>query len=108
MSEPKGARRRKPPPNTYWRGATLYFSAKIKGRLHRHSLRTDVVETARVRAEAEITRLKSAAFYGDHRVTYQDAVVAWGENIVHEVGPNTARRYAVSLRSTSTRSTARR
>lgn len=93
-----GGRRRKAAPNTYWRGDTLYLSVKVRGKLVRHSLRTDDVEIARARAQTEIERLKAAAFYGDHRMTYQDVVVAWGENILHQVGPATARRYAVSLR----------
>jgi integrase/recombinase XerD len=43
--------------------------------------------------------LKAAAFYGDNRAKYRDIVASWAErHVVHEVGPRTAQRYAVSLR----------
>jgi integrase/recombinase XerD len=43
--------------------------------------------------------MTAAVFYGDNRIRYRDIVASWAEKfIVHEVGPKTARRYAVSLR----------
>lgn len=99
MSDAKSSRRLKAPPNTEWRGDTLHGRIRIKGKLKRWSLRTGDVEVARTRVTEDIKRLKSAAFYGDHRVRYRDIVASWAErHIVHEVGPLTARRYAVSLR----------
>ena len=100
MSDPKSHRRRKAPKNTEWRGDTLYGRIRIRNQLRRWSLRTGDVETARIRVAEDIERLKAAAFYGDHRrAQYRDIVSSWAErHIMHEVGPLTARRYAVSLR----------
>lgn len=92
-------RRRKAPRHTEWRGETLYGRIRIQGKLTRWSLRTGDVELARTRVEEDIAQMKAAAFYGDQRIRYQDMVASWAEkHIVHEVGPNTAKRYAVSLR----------
>src|SRR5258708_4331890 len=95
MPDPKSGRRRKAPPNTYWRGDTLWGRAKVKGRLRRWSLRTSDVEVARVRSEEDIARLKTHAFYGgEGRKTYVEAATSWANSIVHDVGPKTAKRYA--------------
>lgn len=92
-------RKRKAPANTYWRGETLWGRVKIKGELVRWSLRTGDVDVARARVEAERERLIAAAHYGDDRPTYDDVFSEWGSrHIIHEVGPLTARRYAVSLK----------
>lgn len=92
-------RRRKAPRHTEWRGETLYGRIRIKGKLTRWSLRTGDVELGRTRVEEDIARMKAEAFYGDQRVRYGDMAASWGEKfILHEVGPNTAKRYAVSLR----------
>lgn len=99
MSEPHNRRRRRASPkNTEWRGGVLHGRIRIKGKLRRWSLRTGDVEIARARVTEDIARLKAAVFYGDHRVRYEDIAAAWAErHISHEVGPNTAKRYAVSL-----------
>lgn len=113
MPDPNSGRGRKPPrpptANTYWRGPpggwTLWARVELKGKPIRWSLRlvwplrAGDVETAHSRIEARRTQLISAAHYGDARRTYADVFVEWGEkHIVHAVGPNTARRYAASLR----------
>jgi integrase/recombinase XerD len=100
MPEPKSGRRRKAPKNCEWRGATLHGRKRINGKLRRWSLRTGDVEVARARVEEDIERLvKATAGYTQGRVKYVDLVASWAEqHIVHEVGPLTARRYAVSLR----------
>ena len=93
------ARKRKAPKNTEWRGYLLHGRIRIKGRLHRWSLRTSDVELAKQLVAEDIARLKSAAFHGDHRVKWNDMVASWGErHIVHEVGPRTVQRYAMSLK----------
>lgn len=93
-------RRRKAPPNTEWRGDQLYGRKRIRGRLHRWTLRTSDVEVARERVKADIEKLNRAAFYAsEQHARYDDVVASWAElHITHEVGPTTARRYAVSLR----------
>jgi integrase/recombinase XerD len=100
MPDPKGPRRRKAPPNTFWHAnGTLWGRKQINGQLRRWTLRTSDVEVAKQRVEEDIARLTAAAFYSDNRVRYEDIVAAWAErHITHEVGPLTARRYAVSLR----------
>lgn len=99
MSDPRNSRRRKAPPNTEWRGDTLHGRIRIKGKLRRWSLRTGDVDIARARVTEDIARLKASAFYGDHRVLYRDIAASWAErHILHEVGEQTALRYAVSLR----------
>ena len=100
MREPKKGRRHKAPPNTEWHGDTLYGRIRIKGKLRRWSLRSGDVELARVTVAADIEALKAEAFHPDqHRVKYNDVFSAWAErHITHEVGPATAKRYAVSLK----------
>jgi integrase/recombinase XerD len=89
---------RKPPPGTYWRGATLWGRVQVAGREIRFSLRTDDVEVAIGRLEARRQREVAAAHYGDQRVTWEDAVLAWGDHIVTQASPSTVQRYAVSLK----------
>jgi len=99
MREQKKSRRRKAPPNTEWHGDTLYGRIRIKGKLRRWSLRTGDVELARATVAADIEALKAQVFHAANRVRYDDVFAAWAErHITHEVGPATARRYAVSLR----------
>jgi integrase/recombinase XerD len=94
----KPARRRKAPANTEWRGDTLHGRKRIKGTLHRWSLRTGDVDVARERVAKDIKKLEAIAF-GGARITYEDAFAGWAENIGHQVGsPKTAKRYAVSLK----------
>lgn len=99
MPAEKQARRRKAPRNTEWRGDTLHGRIRIKGKLHRWSLRTGDVELAKAVVAEDIARLKAAAFHSDTRIKYADLAAAWAErHILHEVGPRTAHRYAVSLK----------
>lgn len=90
--------KRKSPPNTFWRGHVLWGRIKVKGTLHRWSLRTNNPVTAanRVREfkEQEIAR----AHYGDARRTYTETVKAWGKEISSNVQPSTATRYLISLK----------
>lgn len=99
MSAEKSGRRRKAPKNTEWRGDTLHGRIRIAGKLRRWSLRTGDVELAKALVAEDIARLKAAAFHPGTRVRYRDLAAAWAErHILHEVGPRTARRYAVSLK----------
>lgn len=90
--------KRKAPAGTYWRGNTLWGRAIVNGTEHRWSLHTDDAALAASRRKAHVDRLKAAAHHGDQRVTWEDAVLAWGEHITAHVGARTAQRYAVSLR----------
>ena len=99
MSAEKSGRRRRAPKNTEWRGDTLHGRIRIKGKLHRWSLRTGDVELARELVKEDIARLTAAAYHQGSRVAYADLAASWAErHILHEVGPRTAHRYAVSLK----------
>ncbi len=91
------AKQRKAPPGTYWRGNTLWGRVQVAGREIRFSLRTDDAEIAIGRLQARKQREVAAAHYGDARITWEDAILAWGEHIAGQIGPRTAQRYAVSL-----------
>lgn len=90
--------RRKAPKNTFWRGNTLWGRKKVKGVDHKWPLRTSDGEAAARRVKQDIDRLTAAAYYGDARRTYEDTATAWTEHIASHVGPQTAKRYAVSLK----------
>lgn len=94
-----GGRRPRAPKNCEWRGQTLHGRIRIKGKLHRWSLRTGDVKLARQLVAEDVARLKAAAYHDGPRVKYVDLAAAWAErHIRHEVGPRTAHRYAVSLK----------
>jgi integrase/recombinase XerD len=98
MSAEKSARRRKAPKNTEWRGDTLHGRIRIKGKLHRWSLRTGDVKLAAQLVEEDIERLKASAYHDGPRIKWLDLAASWAErHILHEVGPRTAERYATSL-----------
>ena len=99
MRTETGGRKRKAPKNCEWRGDTLHGRIRIKGKLQRWSLRTGDVELAKKIVKEDIDRLKAAAYHAGTRIKYVDLVSAWAErHILHEVGPRTAHRYAVSLK----------
>lgn len=93
----KAPRSRSLPPGCYWRGSTIWFRAVVKGTEHRQSLRTDDAELAGREAERIRARLMAEAYGGDHRRTWLEAVVAWGEHMASQIAASTAKRYAVSL-----------
>lgn len=90
--------KRRAPANTFWRGEVLWGRVKVKGTLHRWSLRTGnpVVATNRVREfkEQEIAR----AHFGDARRTYTETVKEWGKEMAPKLQPKTMTRYLVSLK----------
>lgn len=93
MSQP----RRKAPPNTYWRGKTLWGRLQVNGEPYRWSLHTDNAAVAKRRLKAERDRLVASAHFGEQRHTYDAVFTQWGDFIVNQVGPETVKRYAVSL-----------
>lgn len=90
--------KRKAPANTYWRGDTLFGRIIVAGREIRWSLRTDDPKVAGQRVKARQQREIAAAHYGEDRLTWGDAVLAWGEHIQASVKPSTAKRYATSIK----------
>lgn len=92
-------RRRKAPKNCYWRGEVLWGCYKVKGKLTRWSLRTDDVDVAAARVEAEREQAIAHAHYGDARPRYKDVFAAWGaRHITDQVSATTVVRYASSLK----------
>ncbi len=89
--------KRKAPPNTYWRGDTLYSRFTVNGRSYRESLHTSDAKIAKRRVAALIERARGAAHFGEDAPTWEGAVLAWSEHIAAEVGARTAARYATSL-----------
>lgn len=89
--------KRRAPPGCYWRGETLWGRATIKGREHRWSLRTGDAKTATSRRAVEKARLTAQLHFGDDRKSWGQVVEAWTDFIAANVGPNTIKRYRVSL-----------
>lgn len=90
--------KRKAPKGCYWRGDTLWGRITVQNREIRFSLRTDDAKVAEGRRKARHDREIAAAHFGDQRVTWEDAVLAWGEHIAAQAKPSTVKRYAVSLK----------
>ena len=92
------AKQRKAPPGTYWRGQILWGRLVVKGREIRWSLDTSDVTIARSRYTIRRDKEIAAAKHGDERKEWGDVVLAWTDHIIGNVGPNTLKRYLVSLR----------
>jgi integrase/recombinase XerD len=92
-------RKRKAPPHCFWVGSVLWGRQTIRGKKERWSLRTDDVEVAAQRVEADRKRNLELA-NGTGRVTWEDAVTGWIEHHIPDrgIGLNAAKRYAVSLK----------
>lgn len=90
--------KRRPPPGCYWRGGVLWASVKIAGRKIRWSLRTGDAAIAAQRRKARADKLIGRARYGEHNQSYREAFAAWSVWIADQVGGETSKRYAVSLR----------
>lgn len=93
-------RGKRAPRHCFWKGDVLWGRQTIKGQKRRWSLRTDNPKIAGQRVEEDRERNLAAAYYGDSRVTWEDAVIGWAQNHIPNrgIGPNAAKRYAVSLK----------
>ncbi|HWW46579.1 MAG TPA: site-specific integrase [Xanthobacteraceae bacterium] len=98
MSEPRGHRRSHgEAAHTFLRGKTWWARFTVAGREFRGSLRTGDEATARRRAKEWRDREVGLARFGEDRKTYVDVFTDWSIHIVDQVGPETSKRYAVSL-----------
>ncbi|TXL70141.1 site-specific integrase [Vineibacter terrae] len=87
------------PENLYRRGKTWWGRAQVAGDEHRRSLRTRDRTEARRRLTAWLEDLNRAAYAGEERHTWQEAVVRFTTEVLPDnVKPKTATRYLVSLR----------
>lgn len=88
------------PDNLYRRGSIWWGRIQRGGSEHRRSLRTADKAEARKRLKAWSEEVSHAAFYGEARHTYREAVVKWDtEWLPGNVAPRTADRYRLSLKA---------
>jgi integrase/recombinase XerD len=93
--------KRQTPENTFWRGAVLWGRIEVDSREIRWSLRTG---DARLAAKLVADRRKQEIadrYHGAKRTTYDEAFARWSVHIGQQIGPATAKRYAVSLHQLS-------
>jgi integrase/recombinase XerD len=81
----------------YRRGATYWTRFVVDGVEYRRSLRTNETAVAQRRADEIRAQAIAKAHFGDHRTTWREAVIAWAEHQMHEVGASTMQRYNVSI-----------
>jgi integrase/recombinase XerD len=93
----KGNRRPKAPAGCFWREGVLYGRIQTGGADIKWSLRTDDPGVAKTRRAAERKRQVAIQRYGDHRVTFAEAMEGWGKWIADQIGPKTLTRYLSSL-----------
>jgi len=84
--------------NLYRREGVWWLRATVRGQEVRESLRTRDVKTARKLRDLKLEEIRGARWRGEERVSWKAAVAAWGESALGQIGPNTAKRYAVSLK----------
>ena len=84
--------------NIYKRNGIWWLRVMVAGREHRSSLRTSDERVAERRAEAEREKLIALVRFGERRVSWMEAFVAWSEHMHSQVAAGTLKRYAVSLR----------
>jgi integrase/recombinase XerD len=95
---PGGRRPPREPAHTFLRGVTWWARFQVAGREFRGSLSTRDERVARKRAEEWHHREVGIAKFGEDRKSYVDVFAAWSQHIVDQVGEQTRKRYAVSLK----------
>ncbi|AWB21188.1 site-specific integrase [Methylobacterium currus] len=90
-------RKKEAPDGCYWRGEVLWARFTVGGKEYRFSLKTGDTTVARNRAAAEHAKIVAAHSFGENRKLWADAVTAWGQVMVKEVGARTFDRYTNSL-----------
>lgn len=84
------------PRNTYWRGDVLWAKFKVRGQLHRESLRTGSPKLAEKRLKLLREQIENNVVYGEAEpVSWMKAVIAWR---AAAPSSSTTKRYATSLR----------
>lgn len=90
-------RKKETPEGCYWRGEVLWARFVVGGKEYRFSLKTSDPSVARNRAAAEHAKIVAAHSFGENRKLWADAVTAWGQYMVSQVGARTFDRYTNSL-----------
>jgi integrase/recombinase XerD len=84
-------------PNLYRRAGIYWLRATINGVERRESLRTGDLKTARRLKDARIEEIKASRWRGERRRSWLECVAEWASHAHDQIGPKTAKRYAVSL-----------
>jgi integrase/recombinase XerD len=87
----------KAPKGCFWRSGVLWGRTQVAGRDHKQSLHTDDTKIAKQRRKQWADKLVSHVRFGDARFTFDEILAQWATWILKQVGPATAKRYAVSL-----------
>lgn len=87
-----------PKENLYKRGAVWWMRCSANGVEYRASLRTGDLKTARRLRDKRLAEITAAAYHGEVKHTWEEAVTEWAKHALGQIGRSTARRYATSLK----------
>ena len=85
--------------NLYKRGNIWWARIQVRGRDVRRSLRTASLIEAKKRLRKMQADLDHLRFFGEERVTWKGAVVAWAKEAPRSIRPGTLERYRFSLKN---------
>ncbi len=83
--------------NLYRRGQIWWARIQSGGREYRRSLRTSSKAEAVQRLQKIKDQLKHAAFHGEERHSWKEALLRWTEQFLPGIAPRTGDRYLVSI-----------
>jgi len=87
-----------PKENLYKRGAVWWMRCSANGVEYRASLRTGDLKTARRLRDKRLAEITAAAYHGEVKHTWEEAVTEWAKHAIGQIGRSTTKRYAVSLK----------
>jgi integrase/recombinase XerD len=82
----------------YKRGEIWWMRATANGREYRASLRTSHLPTARRLRDKRLAEITAAAYHGEVKHTWEEAVTEWATHAIGQISRSTSKRYAVSLK----------
>lgn len=83
--------------NLYVRNGVYWLQVAVRGQLFRKSLHTSDVKIARKARDKAIEQIKNAKHHGIRNIPWRNGVTEWVSHEIGQIGPGTAKRYAVSL-----------
>ena len=86
----------------YRRGEVWWLRATANGVEFRESLRTSDAKTARRLRDKRLAEITAAAYYGEVKHTWEEAVTEWASHAIGQTARSTSKRYAVSLKQCET------
>jgi len=87
-----------PKENLYKRGAVWWMRCSANGVEYRASLRTGDLKTARRLRDKRLAEITAAAYHGEVRHTWEEAVIEWSKFQIAQLSRTTSKRYGVSLK----------